>query len=75
MLLVDFIKVFLFVVMQYHMLPNVLGILILSIGDLLDLATNLMFMAIIIVVIESSKVRIQYLFVILVDWLCCQSKN
>ncbi len=47
------IKLLISIVIQYHIFPNIFGLFIWSIGDILDLATNLMFMAIIIVVIMS----------------------
>lgn len=51
--LVDGLKLFLIVFMQYHTLPNFIGLFIWVVGDILDQATSLMFMAIIIVAILS----------------------
>ncbi|NQY42909.1 MAG: YggT family protein [Legionellales bacterium] len=53
LLLVTNIKLLILIIMQYHTLPNFIGLFIWSIGEVLDLAVNLMFMAILIVVILS----------------------
>lgn len=53
LLIVALVKLLIIFLLQYHVMPNLLGSIIWAIGDILSLATNLLFFGIIVVVILS----------------------